>query len=68
MVKRFLERSAKQHDLMFQFEKRNLDEEAHQPYVVWWYRIVPYHSYVKGWSIGPSHLANQDLATVWLDK
>jgi peptide/nickel transport system substrate-binding protein len=59
---------AKQHDLMFQFEKRNLGEEAHQPYVVWWYRIVPYHSYVKGWSIGPSHLANQDLATVWLDK
>ncbi len=59
---------AKQHDLMFQFEKRNLDEEAHQPYVVWWYRIVPYHSYVKGWPIGPSHLANQDLATVWLDK
>jgi peptide/nickel transport system substrate-binding protein len=59
---------AKQHDLMFQFEKRNLDEEAHQPYVVWWYRIVPYHSYVKGWSVGPSHLANQDLATIWLDK
>ncbi len=59
---------AKQHALMFQFEKHNLDEEAHQPYVVWWYRIVPYHSYVKGWSIGPSHLANQDLATVWLDK
>ena len=59
---------AKQHALMFEFEKHNLDEEAHQPYVVWWYRIVPYHSYVKGWSVGPSHLANQDLATVWLDK
>jgi len=59
---------AKQHDLMFEFEKRNLGEEAHQPYVVWWYRIVPYHSYVKGWTVGPSHLAGQDLATVWLDK
>ncbi len=59
---------AKQHTLMFEFEKHNLDEEAHQPYVVWWYRIVPYHSYVKGWTVGPSHLANQDLATVWLDK
>jgi peptide/nickel transport system substrate-binding protein len=59
---------AKQHDLMFEFEKRNLDEEAHQPYIVWWYRIVPYHAYVKGWTVGPSHLANQDLATVWLDK
>jgi peptide/nickel transport system substrate-binding protein len=59
---------AKQHELMFEYEKRNLDEEAHQPFVVWWHRIVPYHSYVKGWTVGPSHLANQDLATVWLDK
>ncbi|HEX3863369.1 MAG TPA: ABC transporter substrate-binding protein [Stellaceae bacterium] len=59
---------AKQHALMFEFEKHNLDTEAHQPYVVWWYRTVPYHSYVKGWKIGPSHLANQDLATIWLDK
>jgi len=58
----------KQHALMLEFEKHNLDTEAHQPYVVWWYRIVPHHSYVKGWKIGPSHLTNQDLATVWLDK
>jgi peptide/nickel transport system substrate-binding protein len=59
---------AKQHALMLEFEKHNLDTEAHQPYVVWWYRTVPYHSYVKGWKIGPSHLANQDLLQVWLDK
>ena len=59
---------AKQHALMLEFEKHNLDEEAHQLYVVWWYRAVPYHAYMKGWKIGPSHLANQDLATVWLDK
>jgi peptide/nickel transport system substrate-binding protein len=59
---------AKQHVAMLAFEKHNLDEEAHAGYVVWWYRTVPYHAYVKGWKIGPSHLANQDLATVWLDK
>jgi peptide/nickel transport system substrate-binding protein len=58
----------KQHALMLAFEKHNLGEEAHQPFLVWWYRIVPYHSYVRGWKIGPSHLANQDLSTVWLDK
>ena len=58
----------KQHALMLEFETQNLDTEAHQPFVVWWYRTVPYHSYVKGWKIGPSHLANQDLATIWLDK
>jgi len=59
---------AKQHELMFQFEKHNLDEAANQFFLVWWYRIVPYHSYVKGWKIGPSHLAGQDMATVWLDR
>jgi len=59
---------AKQHALILEFEKHNLDTEAHQPYLVWWYRMVPYHSYVKGWKIGPSHLANQDLATIWLDR
>jgi peptide/nickel transport system substrate-binding protein len=59
---------AKQHALMYAFEKHNEDTEAHQGYLVWWYRVVPYHSYVKGWKIGPSHLANQDLATVWLDR
>jgi peptide/nickel transport system substrate-binding protein len=58
----------KQHALIYEFEKHNLETEAHQPYLVWWHRIVPYHSYVKGWNIGSSHLANQDLATVWLDK
>ena len=58
----------KQHALMLAFEKHNLDTEAHQPFLVWWYRIVPYHSYVRGWKIGPSHLANQDLSTIWLDK
>ena len=36
--------------------------------VPWWYRIVPYRSYVKGWKISPSHFINQDLATIWLDK
>jgi peptide/nickel transport system substrate-binding protein len=58
----------KQKAMMLEFEKHNLDTEAHQGFLVWWYRIVPYRSYVKGWTVGPSHLANQDLATVWLDR
>jgi peptide/nickel transport system substrate-binding protein len=58
----------KQRALMLEFEKQNLDTEVHQPYIVWWYRTVPYHSYLKGWKIGPSHLANQDLGTIWLDR
>jgi peptide/nickel transport system substrate-binding protein len=58
----------RQRALMRQFEKRVLDTEAHEIFLLWRYRIVPYRSYVKGWKIGPSHYVNQDLATIWLDK
>ena len=43
-------------------------DQAHQAFLLWWYRTVPHHSYVKGWKISTSHYLNQDLATVWLDK
>jgi peptide/nickel transport system substrate-binding protein len=59
---------AQQRVLMRQFEKRVLSDEVHSIYLLWWRRIVPYRSYVKGWKIGPSHYVNQDLGTVWLDK
>jgi peptide/nickel transport system substrate-binding protein len=59
---------AKQRALMREFEKHVLDTEAHELFLLWRYRIVPYRSYVKGWKIGPSHYVNQDLATIWLDK
>ena len=58
----------KQRDQMRHFEKYLLDDQAHEIYLLWWYRIVPYRSYVKGWKISPTHFINQDLATVWLDK
>src|SRR5258708_7479697 len=59
---------AKQRALMRQFEKRVLDTEAHEIFLLWRYRIVPHRSYVKGWKVSPSHYVNQDLATIWLDK
>ena len=59
---------AKQRALMRDFEIRVVDTEAHEFPMLWWYRIIPYRSYVKGWKISPSHYLNQDLATVWLDK
>jgi peptide/nickel transport system substrate-binding protein len=58
----------KQRALMREFEKYVVDEEAHAFWILWWNRIIPHRSYVKGWKIGPSHYINQDLATVWLDK
>ena len=58
----------KQQVLMRGFEKYMLDDQAHVIYLLWWYRIVPYRSYVKGWKIAPTHFINQDLARIWLDK
>jgi peptide/nickel transport system substrate-binding protein len=59
---------AKQRDFMREFEKFVVDEQAHAFWLVWWNRIIPSRSYVKGWKISPSHYLNQDLATIWLDK
>jgi peptide/nickel transport system substrate-binding protein len=58
----------KQKQLLLEFNKYVLDDQAHAIYLLWWRRIVPYQSYVKGWKVGPSHYVNQDLGTVWLDK
>ena len=58
----------KQRGLMRAFEKQVLDVQAHEAFLLWWYRTVPHRAYVKGWKISPSHYLNQDLATVWLDK
>ena len=59
---------AKQRRMMRGFEKRVLDDQAHSLITLWWNRIIPHRSYVKGWKISPSHYINQDLANVWLDK
>lgn len=58
----------KQREIMRAYEKRILDEQVHSMITLWWYRIVPHRSYVKGWKISPSHYINQDLSNVWLDK
>ena len=59
---------AKQRSLMRDLEKYVLDTETHAIFLLWYYRMVPHRSYVKGWKISPSHYLNQDLATIWLDK
>src|ERR1700676_5291985 len=59
---------ARQRALMREFERYVLDTQAHAMWIAYWYRAVPYQSYVKGWKISPSHFINQDLATIWLDK
>jgi peptide/nickel transport system substrate-binding protein len=57
-----------QREAMHRFEKHVLDDQAHMVWALWWHRIVPYRSYVKGFKIAPTHFINQDLARLWLDK
>jgi peptide/nickel transport system substrate-binding protein len=59
---------AKQRILMRRLEKYLLDDQAHEIWLLWWYRIVPYRSYVKDFKIAPTHFINEDLARIWLDK
>jgi peptide/nickel transport system substrate-binding protein len=59
---------AEQRKYMREMEKLTLDTHANAFITLWWYRIIPHRSYVKGWKISPSHYLNQSLDNVWLDK
>ncbi|HEU4637252.1 MAG TPA: ABC transporter substrate-binding protein, partial [Candidatus Binatia bacterium] len=52
--------------LLRQMERRAIAEQAYQFPLLWWQRIVPHSSRLKGWKIGPSQYVNQDLRDVWL--
>ena len=54
--------------LIRQFEKRLLDEEAHYFMTLQWHRIIPHSSKLKGWTITPSHYLNNTLDNVWLTE
>ena len=58
----------KQRELMRKFEQNVLGDNVYSMITLWWRRIVPHRSYVKGWKVSPSHYLNQDLSDVWLDK
>ncbi|MCH2326399.1 MAG: ABC transporter substrate-binding protein [Rhodospirillales bacterium] len=59
---------SEQRSIMRKFETRALSDEAHMGVTLWWYKINPHRSYVKGWKIAPSHYLNQHLDNVWLDR
>ncbi|MGE5270341.1 MAG: ABC transporter substrate-binding protein [Thiohalocapsa sp.] len=58
----------KQKTMMHAFEKLVMDTEAHATKILWWNRIIPYRSYVKGFKISPSHYINMDMSSLWLEK
>ena len=57
-----------QREIMRKLEMAVLDEKATQAITLWWYKINPHRSYVKGWKIAPSHYLGQQLDQVWLDQ
>ncbi|MDH3666057.1 MAG: ABC transporter substrate-binding protein [Paracoccaceae bacterium] len=57
-----------QRALMREYETMVLNDKATQAITLWWYKINPYRSYVKGWKIAPSHYLGQQLDQIWLDK
>jgi peptide/nickel transport system substrate-binding protein len=57
-----------QRALIRQYEKRVIDANPVTMITLWWYKINPHRSYVKGWKIAPSHYLNQHLDNVWLEK
>jgi peptide/nickel transport system substrate-binding protein len=62
------EKESDQRKIMREYENRAVNEMAHLGITLWWYKINPHRSYVKGWKIAPSHYLNQSLDQIWLDK
>lgn len=58
---------AKQRAKMRAFEDHILADEAHYMIVLWWHRLIPHRSHVKGWVVGPSHYLGQTLVNIWID-
>jgi len=58
----------KRKQIIRQFEKRLLDEEAHYLMTLQWHRIIPHSAKLKGWTVTPSHYLNNTLDTVWLQQ
>jgi peptide/nickel transport system substrate-binding protein len=57
----------KRSQIVRSFEEHAL-QEAYTVPLLWWNRLVAVDSFVKGWSITPSHFIGQDLTDVWLDR
>ena len=56
-----------QRKIMREYE-RLIVNGGHVGLTLWWNKINPHRSYVKGWKIAPSHYLNQHLDNVWIDK
>lgn len=52
--------------LVHDIEKYAMGDKAYQYPVIWWFRIIPYLSKVRGYRIGSNHYTTMDMANIWL--
>ena len=56
----------KRKKLVWEIERYAMGEKAWMVPVIWWYRIVPYLSKVRGYPIGSNHYTTMDMVNIWL--
>jgi peptide/nickel transport system substrate-binding protein len=56
----------KRKKLVWEIEKYAMGEKAWMFPVIWWYRILPYLSKVRGYRAGSNHYTTMDMANIWL--
>jgi len=58
--------AAKRKQLVNDIERYVIGEKAWMVPVVWWYRVIPYNTRVKGYVIGSNHYTSMDMSSIWL--
>jgi len=58
---------AEQKALLAEMQRKIIMESYSVP-ILWYSRLVAHSTAMKGWKVLPTHFANQDLASVWLDQ
>jgi peptide/nickel transport system substrate-binding protein len=52
--------------LVWDIEKYAMGDKAWMFPVIWWYRIIPYISRVRGYRAGSNHYTTMDMANIWI--
>ena len=52
--------------LVWDIEKYAMGDKAWMFPVLWWYRIIPYISKVRGYRAGSNHYTTMDMANIWI--
>ncbi|MGH2450679.1 MAG: ABC transporter substrate-binding protein [Candidatus Limnocylindria bacterium] len=53
-------------ELVWEIERYAMGEKAWMVPVLWWHRVIPHNSRVRGYVIGSNHYTTMDMANIWL--